>query len=92
MGLNDIFKALGDETRRKVLIMLSERDLTAGQIANAFNQSWPTISYHLEMLEKVGLITSERKGRNIVYSLNTTIFEEILVFFANVKSRRDKNG
>ncbi|BAL80254.1 autorepressor SdpR family transcription factor [Caldisericum exile] len=92
MGLNDIFKALSDETRRKILMMLSEKDLTAGQIASAFNQTWPTISRHLKILESTGLITSERKGRNIVYSLNTTVFEDILVFFANAKSRRDKNG
>ena len=92
MNLNDIFKALSDETRRKILTMLSEKDLTAGEIANVFNQSWPTISYHLEVLERVGLIASERKGRNIFYSLNTTIFEEMLVFFASVTNRRLKDG
>lgn len=92
MSINDIFKALSDETRRKILMLLSEGDLTAGEIASAFNQSWPTISHHLEVLEKAGLVFSERKGRNIIYSLNTTIFEEILLLFEHLFKRGDKDG
>lgn len=80
MNLNKIFKALSDETRRKIIIMLNERSMSAGEIANKFSQSWPTISHHLEILEKVGLIKSERNGRNIIYSLNTTVIDDILIF------------
>ena len=92
MNLNDIFKALSDETRRKILKMLNEKDMTAGEIANKFPQSWPTISHHLETLEKIGLIKSERNGRNIIYSLNTTILDDILIFFADFFKKENKNG
>jgi|YelNatPaOPRAMG01_1025707.scaffolds.fasta_scaffold23050_6 DNA-binding transcriptional ArsR family regulator len=92
MGLNDIFKALSDETRRKILAMLSEKDLTAGEIAGRFSQSWPTISHHLEVLEKAGLITSQRDGRNIIYSLNVTVFDEVLSFIFNATKKGGNDG
>ncbi|HHV80124.1 TPA: winged helix-turn-helix transcriptional regulator [bacterium] len=78
MSLDLIFKALSDSTRRKILRILLEKDLTAGEIAKNFQQSWPTISHHLEVLKSAGLITSEKQGQYIVYSLNTTVFQEIV--------------
>lgn len=80
MSLDLIFKALSDNTRRKILRLLSEKDLTAGEIASKFQQSWPTISHHLEVLKSAGLITSEKQGQYIVYSLNTTVFQEVVLW------------
>lgn len=85
-----LFKALGDETRRKILKMLAERNMTAGEIANSFPQSWPTITHHLEILKEAGLITDERKGKYIIYSLNTTVFQEVLLWFLDTLKRREK--
>ncbi|HIS25932.1 MAG TPA: winged helix-turn-helix transcriptional regulator [Candidatus Pullilachnospira intestinigallinarum] len=79
--LNDAFKALSDPTRRKILELLQERDRTAGEIADCFDMAKPSISHHLNVLKNAGFILDERKGQNIIYSLNTTIFQEIMKWF-----------
>ena len=79
--LNDAFKALSDPTRRKILELLQERDRTAGEIADCFDLAKPSISHHLNVLKNAGFILDERKGQNIIYSLNTTIFQEIMKWF-----------
>jgi DNA-binding transcriptional ArsR family regulator len=80
---NNAFKALSDPTRRKILQMLKEKDLTAGEIADAFHISKPSISHHLNLLKQANLVMDERQGQNIIYSLNTTVFQELLGFFLN---------
>jgi DNA-binding transcriptional ArsR family regulator len=80
---NSAFKALSDPSRRKILQMLKEKDLTAGEIAEAFNISKPSISHHLNLLKQANLVIDERQGQNIYYSLNTTVFQELLGFFLN---------
>ena len=67
------FKALSDPTRRRILELLRERDMTAGELAEQFNMSKPSISHHLTTLKTAGLVTDERHGQNIIYSLNTTV-------------------
>lgn len=79
--MNDAFKALSDPTRRRILELLSERDLTAGEIADAFEISKPSISHHLSTLKNAGLILDERKGQNIIYSLNMTVFQDMVKWF-----------
>jgi len=79
--LNAIFKALSDPTRRKILEMLTERDLKAGDIADNFSITKASISHHLSILKEAELIQSERQGQAIVYSLNTTVFQETLRWF-----------
>ena len=64
--MNDAFKALADPTRRKILELLSEKDLNAGEIADYFNISKPSISHHLSILKNSELISDERQGQNIV--------------------------
>jgi DNA-binding transcriptional ArsR family regulator len=90
---NSVFKALSDPTRRKILQLLKERDLTAGEIADSFSISKPSISHHLNLLKQADLVMDERQGQNIVYSLNTTVFQELLGFFLNFieKEEVDKN-
>ncbi|MFH0912478.1 MAG: autorepressor SdpR family transcription factor [Patescibacteria group bacterium] len=71
--------ALSDHQRRKILRLLQRRDMTAGQIASRFPAlSLPSLSHHFSVLKQANLVTSERKGQKIIYSLNTTVFYEVL--------------
>ena len=79
--LNDAFKALSDPTRRRILELLQERDMSAGEIADCFDMAKPSVSHHLNVLKNAGFILDERKGQNIIYSLNTTISQEIMKWF-----------
>ena len=83
--MNSIFKALNDETRREILELLKVKDLTAGEIADFFNISKPSISHHLDILKRADLISSEKKGQFVIYSLNTTIMEDVLKWILTFK-------
>lgn len=83
------FKALGNETRRRILHLLRQGDRTAGEIADAFTTTKPTISHHLATLREAGLIVDERRGQNISYSLNTSVVEEILRWLADLTDQDD---
>lgn len=85
MPLNDAFKALSDPTRRKILDLLKEGDLTAGEIAEHFDITKPSISNHLNLLKQAELVWVERKGQHIVYSLNTTVFQDVLKWIMNLQ-------
>ena len=90
--MGDAFKALSDPTRRKILELLSEGELTAGEIAAHFEMAKPSVSHHLSVLKSAGLVTDERQGQNIVYCLNLTGFQEVLKWFYDfgfVKEERD---
>lgn len=76
--MNKAFKALSDATRRAILDLLKERDLTAGEISDHFNMSKPSISQHLKILKEAELIHDEKRGQYIIYSLNTTVFQELI--------------
>ena len=83
--MNSIFKALNDETRREILELLKVKDLSAGEIADYFNISKPSISHHLDILKRADLISSEKKGQYVMYSLNTTIMEDVLQWVLTFK-------
>lgn len=83
--MNAIFKALNDVTRREILELLKEKDLTAGDIAAYFDISKPSISHHLDILKRADLIASEKKGQFVIYSINTTIMEDILQWILTFK-------
>lgn len=85
MTLSLTFKALSDPTRRKILELLRQGDLTAGAIADHFQISKPSISHHLSLLKQAGLVIDERQGQNILYSLNTSVLEEVLRWFLEIK-------
>lgn len=74
--VGDAFKALGDPTRRRILELLSEGEMSAGDIAAHFDMAKPSVSHHLNILKNAGLVTDERRGQNIVYCLNLTVFQE----------------
>ena len=86
--INDTFQALSDPTRRAILKMLREKDLTAGEIAQVFNISKPSISHHLNVLKNAGLVLDERQGQFIYYSLSTTVLDEVLGWIAEVKNKK----
>lgn len=91
--LNDTFKALADPSRREIIRLLKARSMTAGEIAEKFDISKPSISHHLNILKQAELVDDERKGQNIVYSLNTSVFEEVLRMLMNIfdKDKKEKN-
>lgn len=76
--MNVLFKALNDPTRREILEMLKEKDMTAGDIADCFHISKPSISHHLDLLRQAGLVVSVKEGQFIKYSINTTVMDDIL--------------
>ena len=86
--MNKIFKALNDPTRREILEMLKEKDLTAGEIAEKFNISWPSVSHHLDLLKQAHLVEAEKNGQYISYSLNTTVVDEILKWLVQFRTKK----
>jgi DNA-binding transcriptional ArsR family regulator len=88
VDLNTLFKALNDQTRREILELLKEKDLTAGEIADQFNISKPSISHHLDLLRQAGLVVSVKEGQFMYYSLNTTVMDEMLKWIINLQSQK----
>ena len=86
--MNIIFKALNDATRRKILEMLQKKDLTAGEIAEQFNISFPSISHHLDLLKQAKLVTTKKEGQFVYYSLNTTVMDDILKWIMQFKTKK----
>lgn len=86
--MNKVFKALSDETRREILRLLNNSDMAMGDIANNFNMSKPAISKHLDILKSANLITSEKKGQFIIYSINTSVIQQALGGFLDIFSKK----
>ncbi len=80
--MNQVFKALSDPTRRRVLQLLRERPMAAGELADHFPVARPTMSAHFSVLQEAGLIDAEKIGRSIVYRLRMSVLEEALLGFA----------
>jgi len=88
----DAFKALADPTRRAILKLLREGPLTSGEIAERFDSAWPTVSRHLGVLRAARLVVSERRGQQVVYELNTTVFQEMVEELLDWVPGRRKDG
>ena len=84
MGLAAVFKALSDPTRREILRLLAGGERSAGEIAEAFAISKPSISHHLAALRHADLVSDERRGQYIVYSLNTSVLQDAAVWALDV--------
>lgn len=80
MGMNETLKAISDSVRRDILHMLKNGRKSAGEIAEHFNLTGATVSYHLTKLKNADLITEEKYKNYIFYSLNTSVFEEVLTW------------
>ncbi len=77
MRTQEVFKAIADPSRRKLLKLLQDGSKTAGQLAEAFDITKGSLSHHFNVLKAADLVRSERRGQQIVYSLNTTVFEDV---------------
>jgi DNA-binding transcriptional ArsR family regulator len=91
MGFTETFKALSDPVRREILVMLKNGSMTAGSIVERFDMTGATISYHLSQLKKAGLVFETRQKNFIIYQLNTSVFEETMLWLAQFNERK-KSG
>ena len=80
MGMNETLKAISDSVRRDILKMLKSGKKSAGEIAEQFNLTGATVSYHLAKLKNADLITEQKYKNFIYYELNTSVFEEVLTW------------
>lgn len=85
------FKALADPTRRRILELLRDGDLTAGELDEHFDISKPSLSHHLATLRSAGLVSDERRGQNIVYSLNTTVMQDLIGWFPGFSQNSEEH-
>ncbi|HPY82900.1 MAG: autorepressor SdpR family transcription factor [Bacteroidales bacterium] len=83
--MNDVFKALNDPTHREILKMLRNQDMTAGDIGAQFQMTAPSISHHLDKLKRAGLVTTVKQGQFVLYSINTTIVDDLLQYILTFK-------
>jgi ArsR family transcriptional regulator, arsenate/arsenite/antimonite-responsive transcriptional repressor len=94
MSTNAAFKALADPTRRSILAMLRKGERTAGELAEAFDMTKPSMSHHFAVLKEADLITSRRESQTIWYALNTSVVEELMGWamelLAKEKPKRSK--
>jgi ArsR family transcriptional regulator, arsenate/arsenite/antimonite-responsive transcriptional repressor len=88
MKMNLVYKALADATRRDILNLLKSKDLTAGEIAEHFRISKPSISHHLNLLKQAELVHAEKKGQYIYYSINTTVLQDVLTWLLSLQGKK----
>jgi len=86
--LDRTLRALSDPTRREILRALREGDLTAGEIAARFPITAASVSHHLATLREAGLVTVERRGKHLHYTLETTVFQEMVQEMMNLLGTR----
>ena len=89
--MDKLFKALNDPTRRAILELLRGKEMAAGDIADRFAVSKPTISHHLDILKQAGLILAEKQGQFIIYSLNTSVLEECFAWLLKMTKKDMKD-
>jgi ArsR family transcriptional regulator len=82
-----LFKALNDATRRRILELLREKDLSAGEIAERFDISKPSISHHLDLLKQADLVLAQKEGQFVIYSLNTSVLDDCLAWLIQLSKK-----
>ena len=87
---DSFFKAIADPTRRQILKLLKKRSMNAGEIAESFELTPGSLSHHYNVLKAADLVRSERHGQQIVYSLNTSVFEDVAAMLADLFERKRK--
>lgn len=85
-----VFKALADPTRREILAMLRQGSRSAGDIADEFDMTRASLSHHFNVLKSADLVLTERRGQQIIYSLNTSVFEDIAGMMLNLFGKGDR--
>ncbi len=89
MGFQETFKALSDCTRREILNLLRAGPMSAGEILGHFSLTGASLSHHLSILKQAGLIDDEKKGKYIIYTLNTTVLDDIMNWLMSLKGDND---
>jgi DNA-binding transcriptional ArsR family regulator len=92
MRTQEVFKAISDPSRRKVLKLLQGGSMTAGELAEAFDFTKGSLSHHFNVLKAADLVRSERRGQQIVYSLNTSVFEDVAALLLDLFRIDNQNG
>lgn len=90
MALSDTLKAISDPIRREILEMLKNERKSAGEIAEKFNLSNATVSYHLSQLKNADLVTETKEKNFVYYELNVSVFEDVLVWIYNLGGNKDE--
>ena len=90
--MDKTFKALADPTRRRILELLRDGDLAAGDIAAEFPMAWASVSHHLQILKEAELVLARRDGQFIRYSLNTTAFQDLLQHLVALAPAKRRKG
>ena len=90
MSFPKTFKALSDPARREILVMLKTGKMSAGEIGQFFDMTGATISYHLSQLKKAGLIIESKYKNYIYYELNTSVFEEVMLWFSQFRGDKSE--
>ena len=88
MGIQNTLKALADPTRREILNMLKKKDLSAGEISAKFDITDAAISRHLSVLKEADLIHDRRDGKFIIYELNVSVLEEVMLWMKDLKDEK----
>ena len=77
---NQVFKALADPTRREILRLLGEHEMSAGELADRFDMTKPSMSHHFTVLKEADLVTCRRDGQQLFYAINTTVAQDVLAW------------
>jgi DNA-binding transcriptional ArsR family regulator len=89
--MNAVFRALADPTRRQILHLLSDREMTAGDLARHFEMTKPSMSHHFAVLKDADLIRFRREGQQIWYSVNTTVLQDVLTWAMDLLRPAEKS-
>ena len=89
MNVGNVFKAISDPTRRKILKLLNDKDLSAGEIAEHFDISKPALTKHLNILREAELVSSEKQGNFVIYSINVTVLQQALSGFMSIFEKKE---
>ncbi len=92
MGISETLKAISDPVRREILEMLKETSMTAGDIASKFDLTNATVSYHLSMLKNADLVYERREKKYIYYTLNISVFEELLLWIKGLGGNNNEEN
>jgi DNA-binding transcriptional ArsR family regulator len=90
MRINEAFKALADPRREIVRLLLKNGEMTAGDLAEHFDMTKPSVSHHFSKLKEADLVSTRRDGQQIYYALNTTVVEDLMTIILDLFS--SKNG
>jgi DNA-binding transcriptional ArsR family regulator len=92
MATNRAFRALADPTRREIIRLLGQDEMTAGELADHFEMTKPSMSHHFSVLKDADLIKSRREGQQIWYSLNTTVIQDVMRWALDLTRKAHRSG